>query len=1256
MRRPELLMRFPRAVRWACWAVGALLLLMVLAWLALPPWLKHIAEEKGSAALGRAVTIGAVHVNPLRLSVAVDELVIAGPAAGAPPLLRLAYGEVNADIRSLWRRAPVVEGVELRSPVVQLARTADGRYDIDDIVARLSTKEPTAPDADPPRFAVYNLRLSGGELQFDDRPRQRVHHLRSVELGLPFLSNMEDAVDVNVEPHLAFQLDDTAFDTGAQAKPFTHDRSGALMLKTGDIDLADWLPYLPGDLPVRPVGGELAVDLTLQFKAPAGAAPELGLKGTVRAKKLRMVDAGNATLAELAGLSVALADVQPLRRQVALGAVTLDGLSLQAGRDDAGKLNWLKALRAPKEPVAAPAAAASSSPVSAPEKPWQLSLAKLSLKNSRVQWEDQAVRPAMHAAIEALQLELEGLRWPVTGTAAPARLHAQGQLANVDARVDARPNAPAPRRKAAVPPPAPLTPDWQLDGEWSATGGQVQAHAAAWPLAWAGPYLAPLLKPRLEGSLGFDATARWNGAPGEQTPTVQIASLHVDELKATEAGQKAAAAAWKKLLVSDAELDLAQRKLVLGRISLDQPALRAQRSAQGQIDLLQWASTTSESSAASEAAPAWQVQLRELTIDGGRVAWHDAALAKAEPVALELQRLNLQLRDLQWPAAPKASSSLSGDAQVMAGGGAGTAGKLKWQGQLGLQPAGWRGRLSIERFPIHSVVAYAGEALPVTVARAEAGWAGDVAVTVLPEGLSLAMKGDARLTDLSVYAPDSAASARGDELLRWNALELAGLQVAMDPGKPPRVVVGEGRLTDFYAQLMVTEAGRFNLTQLGDPAPAAPGDAASAVPVAASSPVAASAASAPVPAQAAPAMELSVGGVLLKNGRIDFSDHFVRPNYSAALSDLSGKLGAFRTGTREMATLELRGRVAGTAQLEVRGSLNPMAKPLAMDIQARASDLELAPLSPYAGKYAGYAIERGKLTMDVSYRIDADGRLDAKNQLVLNQLTFGERIDSPDATKLPVLLAVALLKDRNGVIDLNLPIGGSLNDPQFSIGGLVIKLIVNLLTKALTAPFALLAGGGSDELSFVEFRPGTARLADSAPSVIDKVAKALTDRPSLQMTVNGSADPQSEREAIQAAWLDERLVAERRKELLRSGGAGDATNAPPSSPSSWPAEERLRLLKRVYADTKLPNKPRNVLGLAKDISGPEMEALLRASYVVNVDNARELALQRGLAVRDALIAKGLPSDRLFLAAPKLRASGEDDAHWTPRVQLSLGTP
>ena len=210
-------------------------------------------------------------------------------------------------------------------------------------------------------------------------------------------------------------------------------------------------------------------------------------------------------------------------------------------------------------------------------------------------------------------------------------------------------------------------------------------------------------------------------------------------------------------------------------------------------------------------------------------------------------------------------------------------------------------------------------------------------------------------------------------------------------------------------------------------------------------------------------------------------------------------------------------------------------------------------------------------------------------------------------------LAVALLKDRNGVIDINLPISGSLSDPQFSLTGLIFKVIVNLIGKALTAPFALLGGvAGSDSLEVVEFVPGTARLTEAAMATLGKVATALLDRPSLLLTAAGSADAQAERLPYQRATLDAKLAREK-----------------PGAPA-LAAAERDKLQAAIPAD----------------------DAAMQ-----------ELALQRGLAVREALIARGLPAARLFIAAPKLHvagadsaASGADTAAWTPRAQLSLATP
>jgi hypothetical protein len=574
-----------------------------------------------------------------------------------------------------------------------------------------------------------------------------------------------------------------------------------------------------------------------------------------------------------------------------------------------------------------------------------------------------------------------------------------------------------------------------------------------------------------------------------------------------------------------------------------------------------------------------------------------------------------------------------------------------------MQPLVANGKLRIERFPAQLFAPYVTDQVQLSLLRAQAGYNGSVNLRQLPTGLDVAANGDLLFGDVHIATlPEAGAAANltnTDELLSWQSFALKGVKLAMKPGVRPQLEIGEAALSDFYSRLIITEQGRFNLQDVtGAPPPAA----AASVPVATAA-TASSAASAPARAEPGLPLDIRVGATKLNNGKVDFSDHFVRPNYSAALTELNGQLGAFSSGSREMATLELRGRAAGTALLEISGQINPSVKPLALDMRAKASDLELAPFSPYAGKYAGYAIERGKLSMDVAYKIDADGKLDAKNQVVLNQLTFGDKVESKAATKLPVLLAVALLKDRNGVIDVNLPVSGSVNDPQFSVGGIIFKVIINLLTKAITSPFSLLAGGGGggDDLSLVEFRPGTAQISPAGAGAIDKVAKALTDRPALKMTVTGAADPNSERDAFQAATLEARLVAEQRREGLRAGAPGAAPSAAASAPVTLAADERARLLKQLYKDTELPNKPLNVLGFAKDVSGPEMETLLKARAPVTEEAMRALALQRGIAVRDALMAKGLPSERLFLAAPKLRVSGEEDASWTPRVQLSLST-
>lgn len=284
--------------------------------------------------------------------------------------------------------------------------------------------------------------------------------------------------------------------------------------------------------------------------------------------------------------------------------------------------------------------------------------------------------------------------------------------------------------------------------------------------------------------------------------------------------------------------------------------------------------------------------------------------------------------------------------------------------------------------------------------------------------------------------------------------------------------------------------------------------------------------------------------------------------------------------------------------------------------------------------------------MDVAYKVQPDGRLDASNNIVLNQLQFGDKVDGAP-NSLPVKLAVALLADRNGVIDINLPVSGSLNDPEFKLGAVVWKVITNLIVKAVTAPFNLLAsafggGGGGDEMNAVAFANGKSTLGKEATATLDKLAKALLERPGIRMTILGQADFASEREAIRRERLQTLLLGEKRRRAVADGqDAGSLLTVD--------AGEYSTLLKQVYRRSDV-KKPRNLVGMAKDLPDADMERLLLDTITVSEEAVRDLALARGVAVKEYLVGRQVPVERVFLGA--IKTSGFD-ATWSPRAELAL---
>jgi uncharacterized protein involved in outer membrane biogenesis len=1232
------------------WMVGALLLLWAATWLAVPPLVKWQAEKQLSELTGRQVTVGEISFHPWSLQLTIGDLAIAAApgSMSAEPQFHVARLQVDVDVRSLLRLAPVVESLQIDAPRLRLARTADGRYDIDDVLLRLAPKPREPRGGETPRFAIYNVELHDGEVLFDDAPVKRQHRLGGLTLTLPFLSNLPSQVDVTVEPRLAFTLDGATYDSGAAAVPFASSRSGTLTLRVAAVDLEPYLGYLPETLPLRLQRGHVSADLAMEFAVPEQGDARVTLRGKVGASELALAEPGGAPLLALSQVSLDLKDVRPLARKVSLGALRIEGLELNLARDVHGVVSVQRLL-----PVPAPAAAAASASVTAPKAAWQASLDSFELVGARVLWNDEAVRPASSWVLDGLALSARQLRLPASE---PMPFALKATL---------RPQGDASATLAVV----------SLDGQASETSASAKFDLSGLALAAAAPYVNAASHVQVAGTGAANGRFEWAAGTPSQAQRMLVAldevtfdGLIADDPTAGKAGKRGETVSMQRVQLAGVTVDLASQSITVASAKLQRPQVRLERSADGVWNLMRLAGPTplaeSERPLVRAAAEAlWQFRLDDFALDDGRVRLVDAAPAPAragaaqETVRLSIDKLRLGLQGLQLRgnrlvSTPKLqlSARIADDHEADA---AVKPSLVDWRGRFGLQPLLVAGKARIERFPVHAVQSYVPHDLGVRLRSADAGFQGEVSMRQDgASGMRVDASGDILLADLILDSRRNDAAAgtpAGDsELLSWQSFAINGVKVALRPGEVPKVAIRDATLSDFFARLVLTEEGRLNLR---DVAPVGEPTAASAAANAASAPVAAApAASTPIAARPLP-VELELGGLRLANGRVDYSDRFVKPNFSAALTELNGNLGAFRTGSGEPATLQLSGRAAGTGLLEISGRLKPGSVPRELDISAKATDLELAPLSTYAGKYAGYAIERGKLSVAVHYRIDPDGKLDASHQVILNQLTFGERVESPTATKLPVLFAVSLLKDRNGVIDINLPVSGTLNDPQFSLGPIIWKVILNLLAKAVTAPFALLSGGGGPDLSAVAFQPGTSEPTDDGTAALDKVANALTDRPALKMTVVGQADADTEREAYQRAVVEQRLLQEQRREQLRASGAASA----PDTTLALAPSDRARFVKAVYRQTDLPEKPRNLIGMQADIPTDEMEALLRKHVSVSPEAMRELALRRGLAVRGALIEKGLASDRLFLGDPRLHVGGSGEAAWTPQVKLTLDT-
>ncbi len=390
----------------------------------------------------------------------------------------------------------------------------------------------------------------------------------------------------------------------------------------------------------------------------------------------------------------------------------------------------------------------------------------------------------------------------------------------------------------------------------------------------------------------------------------------------------------------------------------------------------------------------------------------------------------------------------------------------------------------------------------------------------------------------------------------------------------------------------------------------------------------------------------------LTNLLADFTDQSVSPNVVTKIEGLTGTIKGLSSDQLAKADVALQGTVDKYAPFKIAGQINPLSEDAYTDVTVTFKNLDLPTVSPYSTHYVGYPITKGKLSLDLEYTV-SEKTLVGENKVLIDQLTMGEKIESPDATSLPIPLALALLKDRKGQIDIDLPVRGNLDDPDFSYGGVIWNALGNLLTKIATSPFAMvggLVGGSGDDLQFVAFPAGIAQLPSPEQEKLNALVQALGDRPALRLDIAGAADPQVDRQGLASAQLRKQL--QKRKFVQGSSSATDGVSLEQIELSP---EEEGDLLAEVYVE-QFGTQPNTIAsspeGKSPDIPSPEqMRSQLLESIKVEDEQLRLLAQQRAQGIREFLIQeRKVSGDRVFLLEPNLSPVTEEQ---TVRSPLAL---
>jgi len=1169
----------------------------IFGFFALPPILKSILIKNLSENLHREVVIKKISVNPYTLSLTVKGFLIKD--RGSPEAF-VSFDELflNLQSLSLFKRALIFKEIRVNQPFIKMIRHQDLSYNFSDLVEKKESKK--EEKAKPLRFSLNNIKISNGSIDFSDEPKKMKHTVKDLNITVPFISNIAYYIDAYVEPTFSAKINETPYSLQGKTKPFADSLETTFDININDFDIPYYLAYIPLKMNFKILSGMIDAKAKISFVQYRDKPPSLVVTGDVSLKKLAADDGKNSPLLRLPLLEISLAPTEPIPKIIHLAKVSLQSPEVYIRRSQTGAMNIESLFPEMKDAKSVPKKEEKPSPLS-------IDIDEMELRGGKIFFSDLSRSKPFKTVLDPMDLKVLSFS---NGKDKKATY-------SLSLKTEAKENI-------------------KLEGDFSIDPLQVEGSVEVKSV------LLKKYSPYYQDSILFDIedgrldlSTRYKYAKGEKEPQIILPgiSLILSALRLKKAEENEDFLKIPSFSIKETELDLTKRELKIGGFSTQKGELSIKRSNNGELNVLKLISSPSgpkeipkepskeEKSKAAEKP--WLVSLRNLSVDNYTIRVEDRT--PSEPVTMAVENVKIKGENISTAKNSKGKLSLSLLLNQK--------GTISTTGTIGIDPLSANLKTDLKEIDIGPLQPYFTDKVKITVTSGAISTTGNLSLGISDNKELKAIYGG----EASLFNFASIDIANAEDFLKWESLSFSDLNV----GYNPLLIDVKGiSLTDFYARVIINSNGTLNLQEIFQKEEQKKE---------ASPPVQTQGKAPESQKNKESAKNIKIGTVTLQGGRVDFSDRSVNPEHSSRLTEIGGRISGLSSEETTLAEVELRGKLDDYAPLEIIGKVNPLKEGLYVDLKARFKDMDLSPLTPYSGKYVGYTIEKGKLSFDLKYLINKR-KLDSQNYIFLDQFTFGDKVESPQATKLPVKLAIALLKDRKGEIKLDIPVTGSLDDPKFSIWGIILKVLVNLIAKAATSPFALLgaAFGGGEELSYLEFDYGSTTLTETNLKKVDTLIKALHDRPSLKLDIEGHVDIEKDKEGLKQHLFNKKLKAQKLNEMVKQG-----LTAIPVDDVNIEPKEYEKYLKMAYKVEKFP-KPRNVLGIAKDLPVPEMEKLMLTHIEISDGDLRSLASQRAMKVKDTILKSGqIEPERIFIIEPKALAPEKKEKLKDSRLDFKL---